>query len=294
MPAPLSPGWFPQWRLPRPLRRAGRRGGGRGVRSADLPCSEVAVGCQAGGPQLCGLLEPAWEQSRWGRSTWQAGWCPRGSAGHRAAGVRGWSALVSGRSDRAHLPVCPPCRWALGWLHQAGATWWSGALFWGRASCWCPLMLLLHTEPPSERVAGQACCCGCARGERVPLSVRLECRTVLSQLPPPVVLAPTASDAARRMDAVPGPCWCPSECWAPVPGGLVSPTPARPPGRSLGPLGLPCPRGTPSLEHCQDPRGGGCPAFQAALPVPEGSSGQKPPVAPGLLLNPPGGPSALA
>ena len=112
MPAPQSPGWFPQWRLPRPLRRAGLCGGGRGIGSADLPCSEVAVGCWAGGPQLCGLLEPgweqpapAWEQSRWSHSTWWAGWCPRGSVGHRAAGIRGWGALVSGRCPAKKGPT---------------------------------------------------------------------------------------------------------------------------------------------------------------------------------------------
>ncbi|CAI9175027.1 unnamed protein product [Rangifer tarandus platyrhynchus] len=92
-PEPLAsrPGWKPLrlgqfLRGTLPGRFAGRSG--RDVGSADLPCSEVAVRCWAGGPQLCGLLEPgwerpapAWEPSGWSRSTWRAGCAPKARLG---------------------------------------------------------------------------------------------------------------------------------------------------------------------------------------------------------------------
>lgn len=117
---------------------------------------------------------------------WQAGWYPRN--GWALCCWRPWlGALVVG-PGRAHLPVTYHAGGHWGGCTRLGATWWSGAVLGWRA-CWCPLMLLLHWA----QLGGWAvpCCCGRARGERVPLR-EAGCRTALSQLPPPVVLAPTA------------------------------------------------------------------------------------------------------
>lgn len=78
----------------------------------------------------------------------------------------------------------------------------------------------------------------------------------------------------RVRPTVPGPSGA-SECRAPVPGGLMSPSPARPPARGLGPLGLPRPQGNPVAGVLSGAPGrglGGTLRSRVGLPFPVGTS----------------------